>query len=176
MSEALIGDERRYFEYLIGYVYNDNSRISYLKLLRFLYDKNFVWTVHMDRNRAADGLSLRARFFDDDKIKAMSKPCSVLEMMIALADRMENHILGDPREGDRTGQWFWEMVTSMGLSSMNDSKFNEEYAESQVNKMIKREYNIHGEGGLFTVAKPDKDMKTTEIWYQMQWWVREHYL
>lgn len=165
--------EKRYFEYLISYVYNKNSQNSYMELLKFLYDKNFIWTVKMDKNRAADGLSLRARFFDED---VLDKPCSVLEMMVALADRMETHILGDPREGDRTGQWFWSMIASMGLTKMNDANFDRGLVEEKVDRMLRRDYPETGEGGLFTVEKPDSDMRDVEIWYQMQWWVREHYL
>lgn len=44
-----------------------------------------------------------------------NRPCSVLEMIIALAIRLEEHIMDDPDIGNRTGQWFWDMIVSLGL-------------------------------------------------------------
>ena len=41
-------------------------------------------------------------------------------MMIALAIRCEEHIMDDPDAGDRTGQWFWSMLVSLGLGSMDE--------------------------------------------------------
>lgn len=40
-----------------------------------------------------------------------------LEMIIALAIRLEEHIMDDPDIGNRTGQWFWDMIVSLGLGS-----------------------------------------------------------
>lgn len=166
-------NEKRYFNYIVDYVYPKNSRRSYKKLLEHLYRRDFIWTIYLDKNRAADGLGLRARFGIENEL---DRPCSVLEMMVALADRMENHILFDPTTGDRTGFWFWNMISSMGLSSMHDENYNEAEVNHRIDIMINREYSYNGEGGLFTVENPDGDMRQTEIWYQMNWWAREKYI
>lgn len=47
--------------------------------------------------------------------------CSVLEVMIALALRMEEETMASSEFGDRTNQWFWYMIVSLGLSGMTDS-------------------------------------------------------
>jgi hypothetical protein len=95
--------------------------------------------------------------------------------MVALADRMENHIMYDPTTGDRTGLWFWTMISSMHLSHMNDDNYDEDEVDRAIDIMIERKYSYNGEGGLFTLENPDGDMRDTEIWYQMNWWVSENY-
>lgn len=63
---------------------------------------------------------------------------SVLEMLIALSIRLEEHIMDDPEIGDRTGQWFWNMITNLGLGSMDDRKFNENRVEDIVTRFLER--------------------------------------
>ena len=69
---------------------------SYVRLLRFLYKTDFYYTIPMDGNREADGIDLRYRFGYENSYKESmitthldNRPCSVLEMMIALAIRCE---------------------------------------------------------------------------------------
>ena len=84
-------DEMMYFGWLSDLVCEErySDRISYEKLLTFLYNTEFRYSIPMDRNRASDGINLRRRYslevHDDFHIR---KPCSVLEMMIALAIRI----------------------------------------------------------------------------------------
>ena len=77
--------------------------------------------IPMDGNRAEDGIDLRYRFgheqhYSDAMVASFldDRPCSVLEMMIALSIRCEEHIMDDPDVGNRTGQWFWSMIASLG--------------------------------------------------------------
>lgn len=95
----------------------------------------FTYTIALDGNRYDDGIDLRYRFgneqgYRDNMIASYldNRPCSVLEMIIALAIRLEEHIMDDPDIGNRTGQWFWDMIVSLGLGSMDDSKFDKAYA------------------------------------------------
>lgn len=58
----------------------------------------------------------------------------MLEMMIALAIRCEETIMDDPRYGNRTKQWFWNMMKSLGLSYMNDDCFDrDKFHEIRIN-------------------------------------------
>lgn len=88
-----------------------------------------------------------------------NKTCSVLEMMIALAIRCEEHIMDDPDVGNRTGQWFWNMIVNLGLGSMNDSKFDRAYIEENVQRFLERKYSRNGAGGLFTVNHSRYDLR-----------------
>jgi hypothetical protein len=98
-------------------------------------------------------------------------PCTVLEMMIALANRCEETIMDDPDIGDRTGQWFWGMITNMGLGSMSDDRYDRRYVEYVITRLLDREYEPDGTGGLFTVRDCDRDMRDVEIWYQLCWYL-----
>lgn len=154
--------------------------LSYRKLLRFLYNVDFSYTIDLDGNREADGIDLRYRFgyedsYDDAIIATLldDRPCSVLEMMIALAIRCEEHIMDDPDAGNRTGQWFWNMIVNLGLGSMTDDKFDEDCVGEVIDRFLNREYKRDGEGGLFTIKHCKYDLRDVEIWYQMCWYLDE---
>jgi len=154
------------------------SNQSYRKLLARLHGTEFVYSIPMDGNRAEDGVDLRYRFgreygFDDAAIESCldNVPCSILEMMIALAIRCEEHIMCDPDIGDRTGKWFWDMIESLGLADMDDAKYNRGLVERTLTRFLSRGYRRNGKGGLFTVEKCRRDMRSMEIWYQMCWYL-----
>lgn len=171
-----------YFEWMYQLVCNErNSEMSYRKLLYLLHDTDFNYTIPMDGNRAEDGTDLRYRFgyenaYEGSMISAYldDRPCSVLEMMVALAIRCEEHIMCDPDIGNRTGQWFWDMIDNLGLGDMDDTEFDKNYANSVIQKFLNREYKRNGEGGLFTVKHYRKDLRSVEIWYQMCWYLDEN--
>lgn len=172
-----------YFEWMYELVCNDKycKRLSYRKLLYFLHDVDFMYTNPMDGNRESDGIRLRYRFgqecgYEEPIIAAYldDRPCSVLEMMIALALRCETQIMDDPIEGNRTGVWFWNMIVSLGLGAMSDSRFNALTVAHIIDRFLNRNYKRNGEGGLFTVEHCDQDMRTAEIWYQMCWYLDEY--
>lgn len=163
-----------YFEWLYASVCDNrySKSISYRKLLRYLFDVEFIYTIRRDRNREQDGLCLRDRFVDENGYEPhMSKwidgPCSILEMMIALANRCEETIMDDPDIGNRRDQWFWGMIKSLGLGDMYDTRYDEYYVEDVVVRFLDRDYEPDGRGGLFTVKNAFRDMRDIEIWNQM---------
>lgn len=169
--------EREYFDWMQNLVCGRrySNHISYDRLLRYLHNTTFVYSIPRDENRASDGENLRSRFcheygYGDSRI-GYDTPCSVLEMMIALAIRCEEDVMDDPAVGDRTGQWFWGMIVSLGLGSMTDNRFDEDYVRSVVRRFLDREYEPNGRGGLFTIRNCDEDLRDVEIWYQMCWYL-----
>lgn len=154
------------------------NQISYRKLLMRLHCTDFRYSIIKDRNRAEDGENLRYRFAvcegyaDTDLIvDILDGPCSVLEMMIALAVHCEESIMDDPRLGDRTGQWFWGMIVNLGLGSMTDDRFDKQTVDNAIMRLLDREYEPNGKGGLFTVRNCNRDLRTVEIWYQLCWYL-----
>ena len=146
--------------------------ISYKKLLTHLHHIEFTYTIPKDENRAADGISLRYRFAlhhpdIEDAESYLEGPCSVLEMMVALAIRCEETIMDNPNVGDRTRQWFWGMVTNLGLGSMTDERFDGWFVDEVIDRFLDRQYDRNGKGGLFTVRHCDCDMRKVEIWFQL---------
>lgn len=168
-----------YFDWMCQLV-SDKQYIgdhSYRKLLSKLHSIPFTYTIDMDGNRAADGIDLRYRFgyernYEDYIITSFldDKPCSVLEMIVALALRCET-IMEDPDYGDRTGEWFWGMIESLGLESMDDTSFNRDHVDDVIDIFLSRGYGRDGRGGLFTIKHPKRDLRTVEIWYQMNWYL-----
>lgn len=169
-----VNDE--YFEWLCELIDSKrfSKQVSYRKLLAHLHNIEFTWCVPMDSNRADDGIQLRRHYslYKNDITLSdyIQGPCSVLEMMVALAVRCEN-TMDDTQMGDRTGQWFWGMVHNLGLSPMIDSDFDREFADEVIARFLNREYEPDGRGGLFTVRHCTHDLRTVEIWCQLSWYL-----
>lgn len=172
-----------YFEWLVSMVCCDDDaskKREFSKLFYRLHETEFTYTIPMDANRAEDGTVLRYRFgseklFSNESIRECldDQPCSLLEMMVALSNRCESHIMGDPEVGNRTGRWFWNMISNLGLSKMDNQHFNDEYVDPVLVALLNRRYGRRGEGGLFFVKNRPIDLRTVDIWYQMCWYLDE---
>ncbi len=79
--------------------------------------------------------------------------------------------MANPDKGNRTGQWFWSMVESLGLSGMTDYQFDAIFVDSVISCFLERQYQQNGAGGLFTVNRRGQDLRNVEIWYQMNWYL-----
>lgn len=156
-----------------------SERISYRKLLMRLHSINFRYSILRDGNRADDGVNLRYRYaiergydsYHRSMISELDFPCSVLEMMIALAIKCEENIMDDPSVGNRTAQWFWGMVVSLGLGSMTDDKYDKLIVDKVIERFLNRDYEADGRGGLFTIRRCDRDLRDVEIWHQLCWYL-----
>lgn len=172
-----------YFEWLYELVYkyrrHSGPDNGFRILLSYLHNTEFRYLIPRDRDRAEEGVYLRYRFASacthDGLYQTITDclrgPCSVLEMMVALALHCEENIMDDPSMGDRTGQWFWEMIVNLGLGSMTDNRFDEEYVEEVIDRFLDREYEPDGRGGLFRIRGCDVDLTTVEIWHQLNWYI-----
>lgn len=162
--------QEAYFNWLVDHVCGGRyiKLLRYGRLLRWLHKTEFIYFNPMDLNRVHDAIDFRRRFGYEG-----GNSCSVLEMMVALAVRCEEHIMGDSDIGDRTGEWFWEMIYNLGLENMDDANFDPEYVDTVTARLLHREYGRNGEGGLFTVTNRAEDMRTVDIWYQMAWYLAE---
>ncbi|MCD8119707.1 MAG: hypothetical protein LUE29_09580 [Lachnospiraceae bacterium] len=171
-----------YFEWLCQFV-SDNPVYpvsSYTKLLSKLHTIKFNYVLPMDGNREEDGTDLRYRFayehdYDERMIVTVldDRPCSVLEMMVALAVRCEEHIMDDPEIGNRTSEWFWGMIKNLGLMSMTDDNFSDSYVDTVITRFLDQDYEKNGKGGLFTVDHCGRDLRTVDIWCQLCWYLDE---
>ena len=161
-----------YFKWIIKKIANTSTQRRYSTLLWKLFETQFVYTIPLDENRMLDGLELRSMYHDDTTRTFYSnKPCSVLEMMIALARRAEIHIMDNPEYGDRTDIWFWEMIDSLGLSNQTNDHYNDIYTQEVVRRFLERKYAASGKGGLFTIPDCKVDLRNVEIWWQMNWYM-----
>lgn len=163
--------QERYFDWMYDLVCKDRfaETNSFRKLLSFLHSMEFTYVIANDSNRADDGIDLRYKFALESDIPnaeaRLTGPCSVLEMMVALAIN-EEQIMHNPKLGDRTAYWFWRMIINLGLGGMTDSIFDRYEVKNSVNRFLNREYEPDGQGGLFTVKNCCYDLRDMEIWTQ----------
>ena len=170
-----------YFEWLLDTVCGERfaKENSFRKLLAYLHNTVFRCILRADESRAREGQNLRHRFAvtqmpyadENEILDILAGSCSILEMMVALAFYTEEHVMTDPVLGDRTGQWFWNMVVSLGLSDQLDSRFDRCYVENTLQRFLARKYEPNGKGGLFTIRGCTHDLRKVEIFHQLCWYL-----
>lgn len=175
--------ERDYFNWLCDLVHIDQGHRSYWIVARDLWRKEFVSYVDHDENRGYDGLELRDEFLSEGGMPNYGEidgECSVLEMMIALARRMDFET-SDPYDDeytmDRTSFWFWEMMDNLGLLKFDDDSYvqldGQTYVDTIIDNLVERRYRRDGRGGLFPLVGECEDQREIEIWYQMAAYLAE---
>jgi len=123
-----------------------------------------------------DGIELRFEFLAESDIRegrnsswAMLE-CSMLEMLVALSRRLSF-------ESDRTpAEWFWKLMENLGLQIYTDVKYNnfvKEEVNEALNKVIDKDIEPDGLGGLFPLRNPHRDQRRIELWYQMSDYLME---
>lgn len=176
-----------YFCWLIRLIGNEYIELNYQKLLWKLYITDYIWELDYDKNRAADGLFLRRLFEKETHLHNVSdavfgssvmapiKPCSVLEMLIALARKAEDDIMHDPIYGDRSGLWFWTMLENLGLDIYDDYYYFESEIDKILDIFLHHRYQNNGSGGAFPIISNTRDLRKTDLWWQMNAYLEEHY-
>lgn len=167
-----------YFEWLygkIGSVRNRNPSRSYWELAKQLYSKEFVWSIPNDDNREGDGKDLRVEFMYETQLEDvepdwLALECSVLEMLIALAERAAFE------DSSETMEWFWIFLSNLGLRDITDDNYNDDtyvYIEDAIDRVLNRTYKRNGDGGLFPLRHAKQDQRKVELWYQMSAYLLE---
>lgn len=177
--------EQDYFHWLCELVNVDRTEDSYWLLARELHDRTFYSLIPHDENRALDGLELREEYLRNcnyPKYLDIKGECSVLEMLIGLARRMDfetsnPYDFEDTR--DRTEYWFWQMLENLGLTRYSDGEYaflkDEAMATVDwvIDNLLKRKYEPNGNGGLFPLEHFHENQCNVEIWYQMAAYLAE---
>ena len=164
----------RYYIWLIDQIDFD-SHSDYSKLLEYLHNKNYIWVDPMDENRMDDGLALRNTFedvTDYQEYSSLVRPCSVLEMLVAFATRIDVDVMDMSYS---TAHWFWIMLDNLGLGKCTDDNFDVEMVEKVLNRWLKHEKSLtksENETGIFTRKSGKND---GDEWMRMQTWISEHY-
>ena len=165
--------EGRYFDWLqslVGPTSDRNPSRSYTLLLEAMFNYDFTWRVANDDNRAEDGTALRDDFCDIvgswEGSRFIFEPCTVLEMLIALAKRLAFETDEDDMD-EGLLVWFWRMVDNLGLSTLTDDDYDDHLVRRVLNVFVLRRYDRSGNGGIFPLSHPTEDQRETEIWLQM---------
>lgn len=156
--------DHEYFNWLCAKVRKTRAHI-YIDLLRILDTTEFIWVIPEDKNRAEDGIELRLGFLQESGVHYdgpwMSQPCSVLEMLLAFANRASFQTDIPVRD------WFWELMDNLDLGEYRQvSRVDEIHIREKLHMFIWRTYDPSGYGGLFPMRWPKSDQRKVEIWYQ----------
>lgn len=185
--------QRMYFNWLINRAsLDDLFGRSYTHLAHVLHHMIFYWSLDLDSNRSADGLQLRDEWAEliEEEIDAQEDPiseidtnlgigaCTVLEMMVALAARIETDIMQEDDKGNRTPLWFYHMLRNLSLLDCDDDHIFEstdDYIRDVTRKMLCRQYTADGKGSLFPLSRRCEDRREVDIWWQAQHWLAENF-
>lgn len=141
---------------------------GYENLMHRLYEIPFQWdqkNTPKDEDRALDGLQLRGEFFDgSDEIPR--RDCTVLEMLVAFAIRIDDEWIGDPAD-PHPEDIFWEMVSNLDLWKMDNFRYDQDSVDAKVSKWVKKYFDKDGNGSIFPVKNANRDHRTVSIWSQM---------
>lgn len=163
MSNYVVDNE--YYQWLL-------RRIDYLEgdgyddALEVMFSTPFEWDIPNDDNRAEDGIQLRYIFMDEEGWGTMpldGKECTFFEMLVALAERIENDVMWDG-ESDRTDEWFWLMIRNLGIKPWDLSG----YTYGIIENFMHHKENVM----LFPC---DKKLRKSEIWFQAQSFLMKNY-
>ena len=157
--------------------YFDENK-TYHFLFNRLYEIEFYFTNAMDSNRNTEGRSLRNQWEmlvrenysaldiysdpnDDYDFSALDtySSVSILEVLIAMCIKYENSVAYNPKKGDRTRFWFWNLMQLSGLDAFDDCSYNadsplEIYAICE--DILKNRVRLFGED-LVDWSKPSTD-------------------
>lgn len=168
----------RYFDWLCSLVLTDKRMFDdYSFLMMELFDRPFISAVKMDENRAIDGENLRylciKNMPNDFKFprEFIKSKCTLLEMMIALAIRMESDVMADSDVGNRVPFWFSCMIESLGLVQMTNDNYDERRVKRTLLKLDARSYRPNGRGGLFYIPNTREDLTKVDYWFQAMWYL-----
>jgi len=173
--------EEIYFSWLYDQI--EERRTSELENFIFeLHSFPFICLIPNDDNRVEDGIALRSKFADEldydiPEVPLAGLPCTVLEMLIALADKLD-FILFDHNKGSQFKSWFWLLIDNLKLQKYTndeDATQKKNFNSIVVNKFVNREYQTNGKGGLFPLDHPSADQRDVEIWYQLMNYISENY-
>lgn len=130
-------------------------------LLRLLFNTKFEYVLAMDENRASGGMNLREIYATENGLyleDVYSGPCTVLEVLVALAIRMNEY-----ESSHEASEWFLQMIDNLNLFDKSISD-----AENTLEIWMTRQYNADGSNGnIYYIPNYEGDMRSLEIWNQM---------
>ena len=166
---------KSYIGWLCDKVALDQTRYSRLAATLFATPFDWPGKIPLDSNRASDGLQLRYEYQMEtgNIVGDISSDCSVLEMMVALSERIDG-IVGEPGE-EHFNKWFMEMLMNLGLDNETNRYFNSTEVGYVLKDCMSRRIDFDGSGGLFPLRYPTEDQRDLSIWDQMSCYLNENY-
>lgn len=174
------GLDERYLSWLYGQVASVKTRVrtrTHWKLFRQLNDTIFVAVVPFDENRVADARDMKYEFLAEAEDEAgdpdwTRSPVSMLEVLIVLSRQLAFEM------DDPVAPWFWHLIETLQLEHFNDREYDnhaQEAIANTIDRVIWRNYEPDGRGGLFPLRNPREDQRKVELWYQLNAYLLEQF-
>ena len=114
------GEHAPYFEWLMSLVGGISWFEGQEKVLARLLERRFYWVHPIDENVALHGLALRYEYVSgrwERETNVLNGECSMLEVMVALALRVEKRLMSPPPPGAgrRAHLYFETLISRSGL-------------------------------------------------------------
>lgn len=158
---------------------------THISLADTLHNIPFRFTIPNDDNRVGDAKRMRDWYSEvcsnySDYTAIDIAPVSVLEVLVAFADRIDAAIMRgiEDNDVDRSGFWLWLMLDNLGISDYDDDSWCFEAHQDvthRIDVFLDREYDSLGRGGLFPLENSKNDQRTVELWYQMNEYFTANY-
>ena len=74
------------------------------------------------------------------------------------------------------GDWFWKFLSNLEIQSYNDRIYSSmivEEVNAVIRRLLDRDYEPNGVGGIFPMHNARQDQRTVELWSQLQFYVLE---
>lgn len=101
----------------------------------------------------------------------------MLEFFVALSKRM-SFLMNGNTQFHHTEYYFWVIMRNLGLNKLTDDRWEylngDFFVEEAVWRVLNRQYEVDGSGGMFPLRNATCDQRAVEIWYQMQSWLNEN--
>jgi hypothetical protein len=168
---------RQYSQFLIDKIHGyEPAYMDYSRLILYLFDSPYKF-YGSDEDRYRDGIGLRyiyAQASGDYVILDWDVGCTVLEMLVALAQRLDSDIMGQP-DIDETYYWFWLFIDNLHLRKFTDDRFDEYQVRYIIEDWLNNRITFNGDGGLFPLKCPVRNQSSLPVWQQMSDYLKENY-
>lgn len=149
----------------------------YTELIKSLFHKEYTYSFYSDKNRAMAGILLRAHyaqeegiFVDDVYPGGLDSPCTVLEMLLAIARRLKFDV------GRTTPEWFWELISNLELDRFDDLSFAINCVNDILDKWMNHQYELNGKGSIFPMGDDfTGNTQVMGVWEQMNLYLQRKY-
>lgn len=159
---------------------------------KILFETEFFWVLNNDENRVFDAIELMVQYADivhgvqdsrryiqgEDRLQSISYyaafdhdgAVSVLEVLIALAKRMDYQLSEGAGDPTRTHIYFWELLANLWVrdGALPDADV--------LHRWMSRAFEPDGSGSTFPLEKPQRNQRECELWEQMSDYLHEKYL
>ena len=171
----------QYFGHLVESVIDKkHPQIDYIPLLDLLHSMKFELLMDSDEDRVKDGAYLRVKWLSEEGIydhlyEFDGDFVSVLEVLVALSDRLSFQI-GNNCTGEHSiSDCFWEILGNLDIEKYSISNYKPLNIKEKVRVWMYRKYMKNGEHGAFPLQKTRFDQRKLSIWDQMNEYILEKY-